>query len=279
MFPLTKPPLPYDIPALETRHLSIALSEYPVDTSAIQKAAKLINEAHSPIIIAGGGLLSSPDGPSLLAELSKNGNIPVTTTMNGIGTFDETDKLALHMYGMFGSAPANVALQRADVIVTLGARFINLTICDRDLFAPAAKAAAKEGRGGIIQFELREQEMGRIIPAAVPVLGDVVAGLAQLVPLIEFKERAEWSERVQGWKTKYPFAYDVSKEGEAMTSQEVIHELDRQTEGQKDNIVITTGVGQHQICVAHHYRFKHPKSWVSSGRLGVCLSRKYFHLY
>ena len=96
----------------------------PIDSALIQQAADLINNAQKPIIYAGNGVLSSPLGPRLLSQLAKSGNIPVTTTLQGLGAFDETDEeRSLHMLGMHGSAYANLAIQQADVIIALGARF------------------------------------------------------------------------------------------------------------------------------------------------------------
>lgn len=95
----------------------------PPDMSSIRQAAKLINGARRPVIYAGNGVLSSPKGPVLLAQLSNQGNIPVTTTLQGLGAYDELDEKSLHMLGMHGSAYANLAMQQADVIIALGARF------------------------------------------------------------------------------------------------------------------------------------------------------------
>jgi len=95
----------------------------PVDTAAIRDAAALINQAKRPIIYAGHGILATPEGPELLARLASEGNIPVTTTLHGLGSFDELDDRSLHMLGMHGSAYANLAMQEADVIIALGARF------------------------------------------------------------------------------------------------------------------------------------------------------------
>lgn len=101
----------------------------PMSTNSelIQQAADMINQAKRPIIYAGHGVLSSPSGPQLLRQLSKDGNIPVTTTLHGLGAFDELDDRSLHMLGMHGSAYANLAMQQADVIVALGARFDDRT--------------------------------------------------------------------------------------------------------------------------------------------------------
>lgn len=95
----------------------------PIDINLVRQAASLINQAKKPIIYAGNGVLSSPLGPELLAQLAKDGNIPVTTTLQGLGAFDEMDEKSLHMLGMHGSAYANFAMQEADVIIALGARF------------------------------------------------------------------------------------------------------------------------------------------------------------
>ena len=95
----------------------------PIEMPLIEQAADLINQAERPIVYAGNGILSSPLGPELLAQLAHVGNIPVTTTLQGLGAFDETDEKSLHMLGMHGSAYANLAMQQADVIIALGARF------------------------------------------------------------------------------------------------------------------------------------------------------------
>lgn len=103
----------------------LSFGSLPTQSSlqAIKVASKLINNAKKPILYVGQGVLSSPEGPELLKKLSQYGNIPVTTTLQGLGAFDETDPLSLHMLGMHGSAYANLAMQTADVIVALGARF------------------------------------------------------------------------------------------------------------------------------------------------------------
>jgi len=200
----------------------------------------------------------------LLELLSKNGNIPVCTTLQGLGAFDEKiEERALHMLGMHGSAYANLAMQEADVIIALGARFDDrvtgkvdsesfasfflfsslpsssshpnsLLLSSSPLpslaFAPAAKAAAAVGKGGIIHFEIQPKNINKVVQATIPVLGDVVASMEALVPLIEYSPRKEWFAKVKEWKEKYPFVYVPSKKGERMKPQEVVEELDRQAE-------------------------------------------------
>jgi len=255
--------------------------EVAIDTVAIKQAADMINGAQRPIIYAGNGVLSSPLGPALLAKLSEVGNIPVTTTLQGLGAFDEASDRSLHMLGMHGSAYANLAIQNADVIITLGARFDDRVTGKVDTFAPAARAAAISGRGGIIHFEIQPKNVNKVVEAQIPILGDVVAGLNALVPLIRSPAsngmagvRGEWMGEIMKWKSMYPFTFEASKPNEDMKPQEVIEELDRQLSRGKDGkwkeqTVITTGVGQHQMWAAQHYRWKVPRSMVTSGGLGV----------
>lgn len=113
-----------DMPKRAKNHLSSTVSDLSATNAiALQRAANLIARAKRPVIYAGQGMLHTPDGPKLLARLSAEGNIPVTTTMQGLGAFDEMNEKSLHMLGMHGSAYANLAMQSADVIIALGARF------------------------------------------------------------------------------------------------------------------------------------------------------------
>jgi acetolactate synthase-1/2/3 large subunit len=245
--------------------------EPPPDIALIRQAAALINQAQRPIIYAGNGVLSSPLGPKLLAQLSEQGNIPVTTTLQGLGAFDETNERSLHMIGMHGSAYANLAIQQADVIIALGSRFDDRVTGLVSSFAPAARAAALQGCGGIIHFEIMPKNINKVVDASIPILGDVVSNLASMVPLIRSSPRTDWFADIKQWKEKYPFTYvkSVAKEGERLKPQEVIEELDRQTAHRKEDIIVSTGVGQHQMWAAQHYRWRYPQTLVTSGGLGT----------
>jgi acetolactate synthase-1/2/3 large subunit len=244
--------------------------EPPTDVALIQQAAELINQAQRPVIYAGNGVLSSPLGPKLLAQLSEQGNIPVTTTLQGLGAFDETNERSLHMLGMHGSAYANLAMQNADVIIALGARFDDRVTGVVSSFAPVARAAALQGKGGIIHFEIMPKNINKVVDASIPILGDVVENLGSLVPLIRSSPRTQWFSDIQNWKESYPFTYVKSVKGARTKPQEVIEELDRQTAHRKDDVIVTTGVGQHQMWAAQHYRWRTPRTMVTSGGLGVC---------
>jgi acetolactate synthase I/II/III large subunit len=178
---LVKSTIPGSSPYLP-RTPSIAEHE---NEELIRQAADLINQAKRPIVYCGNGVLSSPRGPELLELLSKNGNIPVCTTLQGLGAFDEKiEDRSLHMLGMHGSAYANLAMQEADVIIALGARFDDRVTGKVDTFAPAARAASLTGNGGIIHFEIQPKNINKVVQATIPVLGDVVASMEQLVPQV-----------------------------------------------------------------------------------------------
>lgn len=287
---ILRTPLPYKA---TTPGLTLGLPSNPLisaqstsDEELIQKAAKLINNASKPLIFAGNGILSTERGPELLRQLSEIGNIPVTTTLQGLGAFDELDDRSLHMLGMHGSAYANFAMQQADVIIALGARFddrvtgkldsecidlikLNHSFTSLLAFAPAATAAALQGRGGIIHFEIMPKNINKVVDATVPLLGDVTANLNLLLPYIQMSPRQQWFSDIREWKSKYPFTFVKSEPGQAMKPQEVIEELDRATQSIKKDVIITTGVGQHQMWAAQHFRWRHPRSMVTSGGLGV----------
>ncbi|MCO5583285.1 hypothetical protein L7F22_037195 [Adiantum nelumboides] len=172
----------------------------------IEHAARLINKAKRPVIYAGHGILSSPEGPKLLKELAHRRQIPVTTTLHGLGSFNEEDPLSLQMLGMHGSAYANLAMQDADLIIALGARFDDRVTGRVDKFAPHARAAALEGRGGIIHYEIMPKNVNKVVQATCAIEGDVVRNLAKTLPLVEeARNKTDWHKTIDGWKSKYPF--------------------------------------------------------------------------
>jgi acetolactate synthase-1/2/3 large subunit len=278
--------LPKDVTAAILRHSIPVATDLPAHPSAasvaarqlkqqhldatVRKVADLLAVAKKPVIYAGQGILEKPEGPKLLREFSEKAKIPVTTTLQGLGAFDEADEKSLHMLGMHGAAYANLAMQEADLIFALGARFDDRVTGNIAKFAPQAKAAAAEKRGGIIHFEIMPKNINKVVQATEAVEGDAATNLALLLPHVqEVAERPEWFAQIAGWKKKFPFNYEKESPGSMIKPQTVIKELSRQTAPYSDKVVITTGVGQHQMWTAQHFRWRHPRTMITSGGSGT----------
>ncbi|KAF2761006.1 acetolactate synthase [Pseudovirgaria hyperparasitica] len=237
---------------------------------AIRRSANLLNIAKKPVIYAGQGIVQAAGGPELLKELSDKAQIPVTTTLQGLGGFNENDEKSLHMLGMHGSAYANMAMQEADLIIALGARFDDRITGSIAKFAPQARAAAAEGRGGIIHFEIMPKNINKVVQATQAVEGDVATNLASMLPYVnEVKERPEWFGQIKAWKERFPWAYEKEGENGLIKPQTVMVKLSELTDPIKDKTLIATGVGQHQMWVAQHFRWTHPRSMITSGGAGT----------
>ncbi len=231
----------------------------------IERVAAMINRAKRPLFYCGQGVILS-GAHGVLTRCATQGNIPVTTTLQGLGAFDEHSPMALHMLGMHGSAYANWAMRDADCVICIGARFDDRVTGNPVKFAPGARAAERAGQGGIIHFDIAPENINKAIPVTIGVEGDARKNLELLLPLLERSDRTEWFERIHQWKAKYPFRYNNDDREYHMKPQAVIEELHRQTQG---NAILTTGVGQHQMWAAQFYRFRHPRQWVTSGGLGT----------
>lgn len=259
------------IPSAASR-AAIQLTQKQLSAS-IRRAADLINIAKKPVIYAGHGVICSEGGPELLRALAEKASLPVTTTLHGLGAFDELDDKSLHMLGMHGSAYANMAMQESDLIIALGGRFDDRVTLNLSKFAPAARAAAKEGRGGIIHFEILPKNINKVVQATEAIEGDISANLKQLMPHVEAKtmaDRKAWFDQINAWKKKWPLSdFERSERSGLIKPQALIEELSNLTADRKDNTYISTGVGQHQMWVAQHYRWRHPRTMITSGGLGT----------
>ncbi|KAH8808119.1 thiamine diphosphate-binding protein [Xylogone sp. PMI_703] len=259
------------IPSQATRALQ-ELSRKQLDAS-IKRVADLVNIAKKPVIYAGQGIVSSPGGAELLKELADKASIPVTTTLQGLGGFDELDPKSLNMLGMHGAAYANLAMQEADLIIALGARFDDRVTGNVAKFAPQAKAAAAEKRGGIVHFEIMPKNINKVVQATEAVEGDVAANLSLLVPLVKettMEDRKVWFDQINTWKEKFPLsAYERAERAGLIKPQTLIEELSNLTADRKEQTIIATGVGQHQMWTAQHFRWRHPRTMITSGGLGT----------
>jgi len=219
-----------------------------------EAAAEAINRAEKPVLYVGGGAIISNASP-VLRRLADKGNIPCTTTLLGMGAFDEMDPKALHMLGMHGSAYANYAVQECDVLIAVGARFDDRVTGNLASFAPHAK---------IIHIDIDPSSMGKTVDVDIAVSGDAKTSLELMLPHIEHRDRHGWFSQINAWKKRYPFHYlDDSKNSKP---QYVIEEINRQT---KSDAIITTGVGQHQMWAAQFYRWRNPRQMITSGGLGT----------
>jgi acetolactate synthase I/II/III large subunit len=220
----------------------------------VQEAAEMINRSEKPILYVGGGAIISGASPAL-RKIADKGNIPCTTTLLGLGAFDELDPKALFMLGMHGSATANYAVQDCDCLISIGARFDDRVTGNLATFAPKAK---------IIHIDIDPSSISKNVDVDVPVVGDAKASLEALLPLIEHRDRNAWWAQINAWKKRYPFHYlDDSPNSKP---QYVIEEINRQTNGEA---IITTGVGQHQMWAAQFYRWRTPRQMITSGGLGT----------
>ena len=240
------------------------IREYGTSTE-IERAAELINGATKPLLYVGQGALLS-GATAVLAEIAKKASIPVTTTLMGLGAFDEEDELSLHMLGMHGAAYANWAMRDADVVISVGARFDDRVTGDLSKFAPGARAAEREGRGGIIHFDIAPENINKAVPVTIGVEGDAKQNLDLLLPELEAVDRSAWVEQVNQWKTDHPFAYEADEREFHIKPQQVIEEMYKQTGG---DAIVATGVGQHQMWAAQFFKFSRPGQWLSSGGLGT----------
>lgn len=239
--------------------------------ATVKRVAALVNVAKKPVLYVGQGLLARPEGPALLKEFAEKVCVPVTTTLQGLGGFDELDPKSLHMLGMHGSAYANMAMQEADLIIALGARFDDRVTGNIAKFAPQAKAAAAEGRGGIVHFEVMPKNINKVVQATEAVEGDCAENLALLLPQVKpVAERPEWFTQITDWKARFPLSlYERQTTDGLIKPQYVIEKLSDLTAHMKDRTIITTGVGQHQMWAAQHFRWRHPRTMITSGGLGT----------
>ena len=224
-----------------------------IDKVSIEEAARLINAAKKPLILAGHGAMISGAERELM-EIANKMECPVTMTLLGKGVFPETHPLSLGMLGMHGTAYANKAICECDLIFNVGSRFDDRIIGQADKFGAQAK---------IIHIDIDIAEMGKMIVPDVQVVGDAKEALRQLLPLVEKADHADWLEHLNGYKKKFPLGY--KKQG-GLRMQHVLDEIHDLTNG---NAIISTDVGQHQMWAAQFYTNDASFKWLSSGGAGT----------
>jgi len=220
----------------------------------IKKAAKLINEAQRPVIIAGRGVMIS-GASAELKHLAETAQIPVITTLLGIGCFPESHVLSYGMAGMHGMGYANKAIDNTDLLIAVGMRFDDRVTGKVSAFAPHAH---------IIHIDLDPAEIGKNVRVDVPIVGDVKTVLQALNKLIDSAEHVDWLQQLDDWRRQHP-STDI-RDSEGLIPQYVVQKLYQVTEGKA---IICTGVGQNQMWAAQHYWYNEPNTLISSGGLGT----------
>lgn len=219
----------------------------------IRRAVRVIKEAKRPIIYAGGGVIASGAAREL-TRLVKKTDIPVTTTLLGIGGFPGEHPLSLGMLGMHGTKYANLAVTESDLIIAIGARFDDRITGKIDEFAPHAK---------IIHIDIDPSAISKNIRVDIPIVGDARGVLRELNKIVKPPSIEAWLAKIQEWKRSYPLSY--KQDGE-LKPQYVVEEICRVTKGEA---IITTEVGQNQMWAAQYYLCHKPRTFLSSGGLGT----------
>ena len=220
----------------------------------IKKAAKLINEAQRPLIIAGRGIIIS-GAYAELKELVEKAQVPVVTTLLGISCFPESHVLSYGMIGMHGMAYANLGVSAADLIIAIGMRFDDRATAKVSAFAPHAK---------IIHIDIDPAEIGKNVRVDVPIVGDARAVLQELNKLITSTQHIDWVRQLDDWRREHPSTN--IRDTQQLLPQYVIRKIYEITRGEA---LIVTGVGQNQMWSAQHYWYNKPNSLISSGGLGT----------
>jgi acetolactate synthase-1/2/3 large subunit len=219
----------------------------------VRRAAKLINEAEKPLIIAGRGVAIS-GAHRELKELAELGEIPVVTTLLGIGSFPEGHELSFGMPGMHGTAYANKAVDGADLLIAVGMRFDDRVTGEISKFAPRAK---------VIHIDIDPAEIGKNVKVEVPIVGDARRVLGAIIKEVEDRRHSGWLGQLKEWREKHPL---VIRGGSELLPQYVIRQIYEVTKGEA---IVVTGVGQHQMWAAQHCCYDKPNSLMSAGGLGT----------
>jgi acetolactate synthase-1/2/3 large subunit len=232
------------------------VDEHKARPEQIAQVAAAIRRAKRPVIYAGGGVIAGAASGEL-RELARKTGIPVTMTLMGLGCYPSDDPLSLDMLGMHGSVYANYAVDEADLLLAFGVRF-------DDRVTGKVSEFAKHGK--IVHIDIDPSEINKNKEAHIPIVSDIRFALAELNRVVEPQADLDpWHERIEHWKRSEPFRCDRDFPG--ILPQHAIAELSRLVADR--DVIVSVGVGQHQMWAAQHFRFKRPRSWMSSSGLGT----------
>jgi len=232
------------------------------DKALIESAVEMLAAAERPILYTGGGVINSGPGASqLLRELAKITGAPVTSTLMGLGAFPASSDQWLGMLGMHGTYEANYAMNQADLIVAIGARFDDRVTGRLDAFAPHARK---------IHIDIDRSSMNKTVRVDLPIVADVGHALEDMLRIWKARQHpkadlSEWWRRIEGWRAVK--CLDFPEDSNEIMPQRAIRALWEATRDKAP--IITTEVGQHQMWAAQHFHFESPNKWLTSGGLGT----------
>ena len=245
----------YCIPNFKGKSIPPAYqAEYKLNMDDVEKIKIAIKACSKPCIYAGGGIISA-NAADELKEFAENYNIPVVTTLMGVGSFPETHELSLKWLGMHGTVYGNNAANECDLLIALGARFDDRVTGPTETFAKGAK---------IIHVDIDPSEFNKNKYADIPVLANVKDVLLELNKEPIKQLYTEWFKKIKKWKKEFPL--DYNRDTDDILPQAVVEELYKQTNGEA---VIVPGVGQHQMWSAQFYQYSFPRQLLTSGGLGT----------
>jgi acetolactate synthase-1/2/3 large subunit len=226
----------------------------------IRLAAKALANSRRPVIYAGGGVINA-NAAKELVELVTSDRFPITCTLMGLGAFPADNDQWLGMLGMHGTRTANYAMDEADLICAIGARFDDRITGKLSEFAPRAK---------FIHIDVDPAEISKNVPAHIPIVGDAQKVLPKLTREYRALETDAnrldgWWQRIRGWQDKHPLHYDDSEDSE-IKPQRMVQAIHEATGG---DVILTSDVGQHQMWAAQWFPFNQPRRWINSGGLGT----------
>ena len=242
----------------------VHLPGYQPTTEGNQKqiriAAKALANARRPVLYAGGGVVNA-NASSELVDLATSDRFPVTCTLMGLGAFPAPHEQWLGMLGMHGTRAANYAMDEADLIVAIGARFDDRITGKLSEFAPRAK---------FIHIDVDPAEISKNVPAHIPIVGDAKNILPRLTAEYRAQEAdsgrlEDWWGRIENWRKQHPLGWEDSEDSE-IKPQYMVRALFEATAGAA---IVTSDVGQHQMWAAQYYDFPAPRRWINSGGLGT----------
>lgn len=221
----------------------------------IKKAIELLEQAEKPLILVGAGVLHAKAAPDFVRWVEET-NLPVTSTLLGLGAMPGDHPQFLGMAGMHGSYTSNMAISECDVLLNIGARFDDRLTGNLEVFAPHAR---------VIHVDIDPAEVGKNVPTEVPIVGDAKRAIESFANhTFNFKDFSAWSTSLQERKEEYPFWYN--EDASYILPQQALEMIHEVTKG---DAIVATDVGQHQMWTAQYYRLNHPDSWITSGGLGT----------